>query len=134
MNCYTHIVITKLFTLVLILIFSKIIRKALDLVNWERLLDQKDNNTQLAAFDETILNVFRNYVPNKYITADDKDPAWINETIKSKIEAKNELYKNKFRMEDLKVTTFKLENLITKLKDLISSTKTLYYEDLVKKV
>ena len=123
-----------MFTLVLILIFSKIIRKALDLVNWERLVDQKDNNTQLAAFDETILNVFRNYVPNKYITADDKDPAWINETIKSKIEAKNELYKNKFRMEDLKVTTFKLENLITKLKDLISSTKTLYYEDLVKKV
>ena len=123
-----------MFTLVLILIFSKIIRKAPDLVNWERLLDQKDNNTQLAAFNETILNVFRNYVPNKYITADDKDPAWINETIKSKIEAKNELYKNKFRMEDLKVTTFKLENVITKLKDLISSTKTLYYENLVKKV
>ena len=123
-----------MFTLVLILIFSKIIRKALDLVNWERLVDQKDNNTQLAAFDETILNVFRNYVPNKYITADDKDPVWINETIKSKIEAKNELYKNKFRMEDLKVTTFKLENVITKLKDLISSTKTLYYENLVKKV
>ena len=36
-------------------------------------------------------------------------------------------------MEDLNVTTFKLENLITKLKDLISSTKTLYYENLVKK-
>ena len=88
MNCYTHIVITKLFTLVLILIFSKIIRKALDLVNWERLLDQKDNNTQLAAFNETILNVFRNHVPNKYITADDKNPVWINETIKSKLKQK----------------------------------------------
>ena len=88
MNCYTHIVITKLFTLVLILIFSKIIRKALDLVNWERLLDQKDNNTQLAAFNETILNVFRNYVPNKYITADDKNPVWINQTIKSKLKQK----------------------------------------------
>ena len=88
MNCYTHIVITKLFTLVLILIFSKIIRKALDLVNWERLLDQKDNNTQLAAFNETILNVFRNYVPSKYITADDKNPVWINETIKSKLKQK----------------------------------------------
>ena len=77
-----------MFTLVLILIFSKIIRKALDLVNWERLLDQKDNNTQLAAFNETILNVFRNYVPNKYITADDKNPVWINETIKSKLKQK----------------------------------------------
>ena len=97
MNCYTHIVITKLFTLVLILIFSKIIRKALDLVNWERLLDQKDNNTQLAAFNETILNVFRNYVPNKYITADDKNPVWINETIKSKL--KQEMNSTKINSE-----------------------------------
>ena len=38
----------------------------------------------------------------------------MNETIKSKIKAKNILYKNIFRMEDWKVTF--LENLITKLK------------------
>ena len=44
---------------------------------------------QVAAFNETILNVFRNYVPNKYITIDDKDPAWINENVKTKIKEKN---------------------------------------------
>ena len=44
---------------------------------------------QVAAFNETILNVFRNYVPNKYITIDDKDPAWMNENIKTKIKEKN---------------------------------------------
>ena len=49
---------------------SKNIRKALDSVNWERLFDQLDINAQVAAFNETILNVFRNYVPNKYITID----------------------------------------------------------------
>ena len=43
--------------------------------------------------NETILNVFRNYVPNKYITIDDKDPVGMNETIKSKIKARNKLYK-----------------------------------------
>ena len=36
---------------------SKHIRKALDLVNWERLFDQKDINAQVAAFNETILKV-----------------------------------------------------------------------------
>ena len=44
---------------------SKNIRKALDSVNWERLFDQLDINAQVAAFTETILNVFRIYVPNK---------------------------------------------------------------------
>ena len=63
-------------------------------MNWERLIDQKDINAQVAAFNETILIAFRNYVPNKYITVNDEDPIWMNETIKSKIQAKNELYKN----------------------------------------
>ena len=59
-----------------------------------RLIDQKDINAQVAAFNETILIAFRNYVPNKYITVNDEDPIRMNETIKSKIQAKNELYKN----------------------------------------
>ena len=63
-------------------------------MNWERLIDQKDINAQVAAFNETILIAFRNYVPNKCITVNDEDPIRMNETIKSKIQAKNELYKN----------------------------------------
>ena len=47
---------------------------------------------QVAAFNETILNVFRNYVPNKYITIDDKDPAWMNENIKTKIKEKKNTF------------------------------------------
>ena len=43
--------------------------------------------------NETILNVFPNYVPNKYITIDHKDPVWMNEIIKSKIKTKNPLFK-----------------------------------------
>ena len=48
--------------------------KVLDLVNWERLFFQKDINAQVVAFNETILNVFHNYVSNTYIAANDKDP------------------------------------------------------------
>ena len=44
------------------------------MVNWERLFDKKDLNAQFTALNETILNIFRNYVPNKYITIDNKDP------------------------------------------------------------
>ena len=64
---------------------SKNIRKPLDSVNWERLFNSKDINLQVTALNETILNVFHNYVPNKYITMDDKDLVWMSEIIKSKI-------------------------------------------------
>ena len=85
------------------------IRKALDLVNWKRLFDQKSIDAQVATFNDTIVNTFRNFVPNKYITIEDKDPLWMNETIKSKMKVKKILYKNIFRMEDLKVTSFFLK-------------------------
>ena len=70
-------------------------RKALDSLNWERLFNKKDIDVQVAVFNETILNVFRNYVPNKYINIGEKHPLWMNETIKSKIKAKKNIY-NKY--------------------------------------
>ena len=54
--------------------------------------DKKDLDAQVKALNETILNVFRNYVPNKHITVDDKDLVWMNEIIKSKMKTKNKLY------------------------------------------
>ena len=103
-------------------------------MNWERLFDQKHINAQVAALNETILNVFRNYVPNKYITIDDKDPVWMNETIKSKIKAKNALYKKNIQNGRFERDFVLLQNLIIELKELISSTKFLYYENLAKKL
>ena len=84
-------------------------------------------------FNETIANIFRNCVPNKYITCDDKDPVWTNENIKAKIESKalfcKQYTQNCRKESDLVV----LENLITELNELISSTKSLYYENFGKK-
>ena len=68
------------------------IRKNLDFINWEKLFSHfshKDSNAQVTVFNEIILNIFRNYVLNKYNTFDDKDPVWMNENIKSKIKPKN---------------------------------------------
>ena len=101
---------------------------------WKRLFDQKVINAQVAAFNETILNVFRNYVPNKYITIDDKNSVWMNENIKTKIKEKNTLYQKYNENGRFESDFILLEKLITELNDLIFSTKTLYYENLAKKV
>ena len=110
------------------------IRKALDSVNWERLFDKKNVNAQVLKLNETTLNVFRNYVPSKYLTIDDKDPVWMNETIKSKIKIKNKIFKEYIQNGRFASDFVFLESLITELNELISSTKTLYYENLAKKL
>ena len=80
------------------------------------------------------MNVFRNYVPNKYITIDDNDPVWMNENIKSKIKTKNLLFKQYIQNGRFESDFVFLENLITEINELISSTKNLYYENLAKKI
>ena len=110
------------------------IRKALDSINWERFFDHKDINTQVITLNETLLNVFRNYVPNKYITIDDKDPVWMNETIKPNVKTKNKLckqYINKSRFESDFVF---IETLITEIYDLNTSRKDLYYKNFAKRL
>ena len=106
------------------------IRKALDLINWERLF----NNKQVSILNETILNVFGNYVPNKYITIDDKDPVWMNETIKLKIKAKDNIYNTYLQNGRFESDFVLLETLITELNELIATKKALYYENIGKKL
>ena len=113
---------------------EKSIRKALDSVNWERLFESKNIDSQVMTLNETILNVFRNYVPNKYITIDDKDPVWMNETIKSKIKTKNKLYTQYIKNGRFESDFVFIENLINEINDLISSAKDLYYNNLAKRL
>ena len=87
---------------------------------------------QVVALNKIILNIFRNYVPNKYITIDDKVPVWMNEAKDQKIKAKNALYKKYVQNGRFESDFVYLKNLIIELKELISSTKALYDETLEK--
>ena len=113
---------------------SEKVRKALDLVNWERLFNKRDIDAQIAVFNKTILNVFRNYVPNKYISVDDKDPVWMNESIKLKIKEKNNMYKKYIQSGRLESNFLLLEVLVTELNELINTTEAMCYENLNKKL
>ena len=101
------------------------IRKALDLIDWERLFNNKNINEQVSILNETILNVFSNSVPNKYITIDDKDSVWMNETIKLKIKAKDNMYNKYLQNGRFESDFVLLETLITELNELIATTKAL---------
>ena len=59
------------------------IKKAIELENWNSLFSHKNGHERVAIFNQT-MNIFSNYIPNKFITIDDKDPPWMNEYIKRK--------------------------------------------------
>ena len=54
-------------------------------MNWNFLFSNKSVHEQVTIFNQTLMNIFSNYIPNKLITVDDKDPPWMNESIKKKI-------------------------------------------------
>ena len=58
-------------------------------MNWNFLFSRKSVHEQVTIFDQTLLNIFSNYVPSKLITVDNKDPPWMHESIKKKIKPKS---------------------------------------------
>ena len=97
-------------------------------MNWDRLLDNKNIDSQNLILNDIILNVFRNFVPNKYVTCDDKDSVWMNENIKSKIKTKNKLYQGYFKKSRQETNFCALEESVRNLNDLILQTKISYYK------
>ena len=69
------------------------IKKSIESVNFEFLLNNKTANRPVAIFNETIVNTFSNFVPNKLITLNDCYFPWINGIVKNKIKWKHQIYK-----------------------------------------
>ena len=108
-----------------------IIQKALELVNWGRLLGNKNVDSQVLILNEIILKVFRNFVSNNYVSCDDKDPVWMNKSIKSKIKAKNKLYQVYVKKGRQETDFCAFGKSVRNLNDLILQIKTSYYKSLM---
>ena len=49
-------------------------------------------NGMVHLFDRTIKNISRNLIPHEAVICDDRDPPWINSSIRRLIHDKNEAY------------------------------------------
>ena len=68
---------------------------AIENFNWEKLLETKNVNEQFYLFNKTMLNIFHNFIPNKNMIRNDKDPPWFNK--------KNHLFKSYMAISRLTV-------------------------------
>ena len=58
--------------------------KVVNIVNWEFLFSKINVHEQVSVFINTLMNIFSNYIPNRYVTFNSKDPAWPRKEIKKK--------------------------------------------------
>ena len=59
------------------------------MVDWHFMFMNKTAHEQVTAFKIILMNIFSNYIPNKYIIIDDTDPSWMKKAIKDKINPKS---------------------------------------------
>ena len=110
------------------------IKVSLDQVNWPTILSNKNVHQQVNLWNSIILNILTNYVSNKVITIDDKDPPWTTDFIKSKIEWQNSIYRT-FENSSKNLAQYNiLQQAITEVCDLIYEKKDDYYNALAKKL
>ena len=69
------------------------VKKAINLFDWETSLNNLDVDEQVPVFNETVMNIMSDFVPNELITCDDRDRPWMNRNIKNLIEAINGFHK-----------------------------------------
>ena len=67
---------------------TELIRRAVDYFNCQKAFLNKNVNEKVNIFNETFLNILRNFITHETVLCDDKDPPWFNNKVKSLIHEK----------------------------------------------
>ena len=94
----------------------------------ENALDGKNIHAQVALFNETLLNLFSNFIPSRTKTFIDSDPPWMTEYIKNKIKLKNKFYHEYMRHQTQISSLLEVEDLCNEISNLITKSKEKYYQ------
>ena len=108
-------------------------KEALRTVNWDALFHFKNVHEQVNVFNDVVINIFSNFVPNKIIETDDRDPFWMNDFIKNKIKEKNKVFKL-CKNNRMGGNISNLQKLSQELSELITNRKEDYNRHLANKL
>ena len=65
------------------------IKKAISSFNWNKAFENYSTDAIVELLNENLLNIFKNYIPNKKIKCDYHQPPWMNDNIKLKLKQRN---------------------------------------------
>ena len=110
------------------------INNAIDGFDWEKAFWNVNVHTQVKLFNETLSNIFINFVPNKLITVDNRNPPWVTERIKKLLIDKSILYKL-YIINGKKIGVYeKLLNMTNNMTTETSNNKKIYFDNLAEKL
>ena len=110
------------------------INRAINAIDWNEDFANKPVESQVSELNDLFLNIYSNYIPNKTVLCDDKDPPWMTNGIRTAIEMKNNVYNEYIRSDMGHNYYIRLQNLTTELSNLILDTKTEYHSTLAAKL
>ena len=64
---------------------AKGMQQAISRFNWKKAFESLSINEKVDLLNATLLNVFRNYIPNKVAKCSYRDPPWLTKLIKSNL-------------------------------------------------
>ena len=73
------------------------------------------------------MNVFSNFIPNKLVTFNDKDPPWMSEYLKNKIKWRNKIYAEYLNENNGSIDYTTLQNVIVEVSELVCKSKDDYH-------
>ena len=85
-------------------------------INWSHLFSDNYIDIQVSILEERVLNVFKNFVPNKYVVFDDKEGIWMDQSIKQLIKERDSCF-SKYQSQDRRVEDLRI---VTSLADKIN--------------
>ena len=77
------------------------------MIDWKKLFSNANVVKQVNILNDTLFNIFSNFVRNKVITIDNRDPPQINKEIKCKIKPKNKTFQQ-YLKNGRKITDFEI--------------------------
>ena len=93
---------------------------------------KKNEHQQVENFNKTLLNIFHNYIPDKFFLCNDKHSPWIKEEIESLIHRKNSLYLKHRKSGSIDYPS--LNAFTLDISNAIRSSKLKYHERLANKI
>ena len=97
---------------------AELIKKAISNFNWDNVFKDLSVDEKVVLLNETLLNIFRNYILNKKIKCDYSQPPWMTDKIKTLLRDRYKLtttfYKNGQKTADREKVLIKSRNALKK--------------------
>ena len=111
-----------------------LIQRSIRGFDWKKAFNNLSVNEQVEVFTNTLLNIFKNFIPHELVKVKPKDPPWMSNLIKSALRRKNRLHRKHASGRGGNDINKKLEEATDLVCNLITTSKAAYYKSIGEKL